>query len=84
MSMKILLTGANGYIGLRLLPELLNQGHQLICAVRNKDRISSIDQETRDRVEIVEIDFLEPFLPPAVILVTLQTLVLFGLRFTPC
>ncbi|MBT8183393.1 MAG: SDR family oxidoreductase, partial [Eudoraea sp.] len=57
--MKILLTGANGYIGMRLLPQLLEAGHEVVCAVRNKDRLS-IDQETREAVEILEIDFLEP------------------------
>ncbi|WP_273300069.1 NAD-dependent epimerase/dehydratase family protein, partial [Zunongwangia profunda] len=30
--MRILLTGANGYIGMRLLPELLEQGHEVVCA----------------------------------------------------
>lgn len=65
--MKILLTGANGYIGMRLLPQLLDMGHQVVCAVRDDNRLS-IDQETRDRVEVVEIDFLqevqENVLPP--------------------
>jgi len=55
--MRILLTGANGYIGMRLLPELLEQGHEVVCAVRNKNRFSS--KELIDQVEIVEIDFLE-------------------------
>ncbi|WP_297695517.1 NAD(P)H-binding protein, partial [uncultured Eudoraea sp.] len=57
--MKILLTGANGYIGMRLLPHLLEEGHELICAVRNKERLS-IDSETQSKISIVEIDFLEP------------------------
>ena len=35
--MKILLTGANGYIGLRLLPALLEAGHDVVCAVRDPD-----------------------------------------------
>lgn len=60
MSMKILLTGANGYIGMRLLPNLLKQGHEVVCAVRNKDRLS-IDEETRALIEVIEIDFLDPF-----------------------
>ncbi|WP_372756254.1 SDR family oxidoreductase [Labilibaculum sp.] len=38
--MKILLTGANGYIGKRILPILLDQGHTVICCVRNKKRFS--------------------------------------------
>lgn len=34
--MKILLAGATGYIGSRLLPLLLEQGHQVIALVRNE------------------------------------------------
>lgn len=36
--MKILLTGANGYIGQRLLPALLQDGHEVICMVRDPRR----------------------------------------------
>lgn len=57
--MRILLTGANGYIGLRLLPQLLALGHEVVCAVRNKNRFSS-PKEILENVEIVEIDFLDP------------------------
>ena len=57
--MKILLTGANGYIGMRLLPLLLNEGHHVICAVRSADRLS-IDEDTKQKIDIVEIDFLKP------------------------
>ncbi|WBL21832.1 SDR family oxidoreductase [Zunongwangia sp. HRR-M8] len=56
--MRILLTGANGYIGMRLLPELIEQGHEVICAVRNRNRLSS-NKELIKQVEIVEIDLLE-------------------------
>ncbi|MGA8853728.1 MAG: SDR family oxidoreductase [Christiangramia sp.] len=56
--MRILLTGANGYIGMRLLPQLLEQGHQVICAVRNRNRFTS-NEELKENVEIVELDFLE-------------------------
>jgi uncharacterized protein YbjT (DUF2867 family) len=56
--MKVLLTGANGYIGVRLLYELLKQDHQVVCAVRNAARLS-VPQEIREQIEIVEIDFLK-------------------------
>ena len=56
--MRILLTGANGYIGMRLLPQLMEQGHEVICAVRNKNRFTSND-ELKEKVELVELDFLE-------------------------
>lgn len=56
--MKILLTGANGYIGMRLLPILLEQGHEVVCAVRNTARLS-VTKEVREKITVCEIDFLE-------------------------
>ncbi len=64
--MRILLTGANGYIGMRLLPQLIEQGHEVICAVRNKNRFTS-NEELKDKVEIVELDFLEDSQAPEII-----------------
>lgn len=55
--MRILLTGANGYIGVRLLYELLKLDHEIICAVRSAQRLS-IPQEIKDQIEIIEVDFL--------------------------
>lgn len=60
--MRILLTGANGYVGKRLLPELLNSGHEIVCSVRNKNRLH-LDATTLSKITIWEIDFLnEPIL----------------------
>ena len=56
--MKILLTGANGYIGMRVLHQLLDAGHQVVCAVRDETRLS-VHEETRRKLEVVEVDFLE-------------------------
>lgn len=56
--MKILLTGANGYIGMRLLPNLLEMGHEVVCAVRDEKRLS-VDIKTRAKIDVVEIDFLD-------------------------
>ena len=56
--MRILLTGANGYIGKRLLPILVEQGHQVFCVVRDASRLV-VPPSLRDRIEILEIDFLE-------------------------
>jgi uncharacterized protein YbjT (DUF2867 family) len=55
--MKILLTGANGYVGKRLLPELLAQGHEVVCCVRDQTRLG-LDAITLARISIWEIDFL--------------------------
>ena len=64
--MRILLTGANGYIGMRLLPQLLEQGHEVVCAVRNKYRFSS-SNDLKEKIEIVELDFLEHTAAPEAI-----------------
>ncbi|MEM7298473.1 MAG: SDR family oxidoreductase [Bacteroidota bacterium] len=58
--MKILLTGSTGYIGRRLLPELVAKGHQVICPVRDKRRFDfeDFDEEFLSLVEVVECDFL--------------------------
>ncbi|WP_339655028.1 SDR family oxidoreductase [Flavobacterium frigidarium] len=56
--MKILLTGATGYIGKRLLPILVNQGHDLICCVRDKNRFY-IPFEYADSITVIEVDFLK-------------------------
>ena len=57
--MKILLTGANGYMGMRLLPKLLANGHEVICAVRDANRLTLEDEICND-ISIIEIDFLQP------------------------
>lgn len=64
--MKILLTGANGYIGLRLLPQLLELGHEVICAVRNRKRFAA-NKDVLAKIKIVEIDFLKDTIAPDLI-----------------
>ncbi|MHB1105919.1 MAG: SDR family oxidoreductase [Lutibacter sp.] len=56
--MKILLTGTTGYIGKRLLPILLAEGHEVICCVRDKKRtdLSNFDGEN---IKVIELDFLD-------------------------
>jgi len=56
---KILVTGANGYIGMRLIPALLEEGHEIICCVRNKTRLA-IDESYHSNISVVEGDFLKP------------------------
>ena len=56
--MKILLTGANGYIGKRLLPVLLDEGHQVVCCVRDKKRFSAERITHNENIEVIEVDFL--------------------------
>ncbi|MFO7656686.1 MAG: SDR family oxidoreductase [Bacteroidales bacterium] len=57
--MKILLTGANGYIGKRLLPKLIEHGHFIVCAVRDKARFT-FDENLRLKIEVIEMDTLIP------------------------
>ena len=57
-NMKILLTGVTGYIGKRLLPALINEGHEVVCAVRDQQRFN-IDQYAKYPVSVIEVDFLE-------------------------
>lgn len=57
--MKILLTGATGYIGKRLLPILVGQGHKIICCVRDKNRFYC-PKEFQKKIEVIEVDFLKP------------------------
>ena len=57
--MKILLTGATGYIGKRILPILIGQGHEIICCVRDKNRFYC-PKEFRKKIVLVEVDFLKP------------------------
>ena len=57
MPYNILLTGANGYIGQRLIPVLLEQGHHLYCCVRDKERFE--DEHNHPNIKTIEVDFLE-------------------------
>jgi len=57
--MKVLVTGATGYIGKRIIPLLLEQGHEVICAVRGKLRIEN-SYTKEENITIIEVDFLVP------------------------
>jgi uncharacterized protein YbjT (DUF2867 family) len=55
--MKILLTGATGYIGRRLLPALLENGHKVVCCVRAGNRFLS--DFSHPNLSSVEVDFMK-------------------------
>jgi uncharacterized protein YbjT (DUF2867 family) len=57
--MRILLTGATGYIAQRLLPVLVNNQHEVICCVRDKSRFNTGKYHPQ-LVSVIEIDFLKP------------------------
>lgn len=56
--MKILLTGATGYIGKRLLPILAGNGYEVICCVRDKNRFYA-PKEFLKKITVIEVDFLK-------------------------
>jgi uncharacterized protein YbjT (DUF2867 family) len=57
--MKIFLTGATGYIGKRLLIQLLEEGHTVVCSVRDRKRFSTkLYKSHLEQLEIIENDFL--------------------------
>lgn len=53
---KILLTGATGYIGKRLLPVLVENGYEVLCAVRDQARLN-LSNSLSAKVKVIEIDF---------------------------
>ena len=55
--MRILLTGVTGYIGKRLLPPLLDMGHEVVCVVRDKNRFDISPYE--GKIHVYEGDFLD-------------------------
>ena len=57
--MKILLTGANGYIGTRLLPRLVDEGHEIYALVRSRSRIE-IPEKFQSQLHVIEADLLNP------------------------
>jgi uncharacterized protein YbjT (DUF2867 family) len=57
--MKILLTGATGYIGKRILPLLIKEGHEVICCVRDKNKFYYPDKFEKN-IRVIEVDFLNP------------------------
>jgi len=52
--MRVLVTGATGYVGGRLVPKLLERGHSVRVLVRDRHRLD--DVPWRDVVDIVEGD----------------------------
>ena len=65
--MKILLTGATGYIGQRLLPPLVEAGHEVICLVRDPRRFAlpdTLPEALHARVTVVKADLLRPWTRP--------------------
>ncbi len=55
--MRVLVTGATGYIGGRLVPELLERGHEVVCAARTPAKLD--ERDWRDEVAVERVDVLD-------------------------
>lgn len=55
--MKIAVTGATGYVGGRLVPLLLDTGHDVVCLARTPGKLD--DRPWRSQVEVRKCDVLE-------------------------
>ncbi|CAE7902293.1 ybjT [Symbiodinium necroappetens] len=57
--LRVFLTGATGYIGGRLGPELLEKGHEIVCAVREPRKLDTRPWSTHPRVKVVRADIAD-------------------------
>lgn len=53
---RVLVTGATGYVGGRLVPRLIESGHDVVCLARDPSKLASAPW--RDRVSVVQGDLL--------------------------
>lgn len=57
---KILLTGATGYIGKRMISVIASQGYKVVCCCRDINRFTANTDMDDQLVEVIEVDFLKP------------------------
>ncbi|MFS0781859.1 SDR family oxidoreductase [Bacillus sp. 1P06AnD] len=64
--MRIFLTGATGFLGMKIAGQLVNEGHEVLLFVRNKVKaqqiVQSIDKDKRSSLYIVEGELTKPSL----------------------
>lgn len=57
---RVLVTGASGYIGARLVPRLLEAGYKVRCLVRDPQKLASRRWHDHPEVEVVSGDAIDP------------------------
>lgn len=57
---KILLTGATGYIGKRMISVIAAQGYKVVCCCRDVSRFTRSMDISEQLIEVIEVDFLKP------------------------
>ncbi|MBB5408226.1 dTDP-6-deoxy-L-talose 4-dehydrogenase (NAD+) [Paraburkholderia sp. HC6.4b] len=58
--MKIIVTGATGFVGRHLVPELLSRGHQIVAVVREISKAHSFQWSSEVRIVACDIGCLGP------------------------
>lgn len=56
--MKVLIAGATGYVGRRLLPTLVEEGHHVVCLARSPERLQLSDKLAKN-VTIIKGDLTD-------------------------
>lgn len=59
--MRIAVTGATGYVGSRIIPVLVEAGHEVIAGVRDPDRVRDFDWGARVQTRHFDLDDPESF-----------------------
>ncbi|MBX4870373.1 MULTISPECIES: SDR family oxidoreductase [Rhizobium] len=54
------ITGASSGLGLEMTQQLLTQGHNVVAAIRRAAALTKLAQEYRERLDIVQLDLVEP------------------------
>lgn len=57
--MKVLVTGASGYVGSRLVPRLLSDGHDVRASFSSAGRADDLWWHDHERLEVAEMDVLD-------------------------
>ena len=59
--MKILVTGATGFVGRKLIPHILDEGHEVVALVRSTSNVEGLSKDIEIReADLLDISSLEP------------------------